>query len=256
MTYRVRNIAIAVALGLVAALLTSFYVTNYQQNVRAGEENVPIFVAARDIPAGTSGADIARRGLLEKSEIARRSVVPGAISSPSQLEDLIATQPVFAGEQVTTRRFATPAERGIRAQLKGTMRAFQVPGDQHQLLAGTLKPGDRVDVVASLKVDPSKDVHATRIVLRDIEVLRAAGGVGAADANIAGSSGSLSVLLAVTDTQVQKLFHVTKHGEWSLELRPPVKASDSPEAIAHAGSIMRAGLSDSALERLQTGADE
>lgn len=256
MTYRVRNIAIAVALGLVAALLTSFYVTNFQRNVRADEANVPIFVAARDIPAGTSGADIQRRGLLEKSEIVRRSVVPGAISSPAQLDDLVASQPIFAGEQVSTRRFATPAERGIRAQLKGTMRAFQVPGDQHQLLAGTLRSGDRVDVVASLKVDPNRDVFATRIILRDIEVLRAPGGVGAADANIAGSTGSLSVLLAVTDTQVQKLFHATKHGEWSLELRPPLKANDSPEAVAYAGSIMRAGLSDAALQRLQRGEDE
>ena len=255
MTYRVRNIAIAVALGLVAALLTSFYVSNFQRNVRSGEENVPIYVAARDIPAGTSGADIVRRGLLEKSEIVRRSVVPGAISSPAQLEDLVATQTVHAGEQVTTRRFATPAERGIRAQLKGTMRAYQVAGNQHQLLAGTLKTGDRVDVVASLK-DLNRDVFRTRIVLRDIEVLRAAGGAGATDTSIAGSGGGLSVLLAVTDTQVQKLFHVTNHGDWSLDLRPPLKANDSPETVADAGSIMRAGLNASALDRLQTGGDE
>lgn len=256
MTYRVRNIAIAVALGLVAALLTSFYVTNYQRNVRADEANVPIFVAARDIPAGTSGADITRRGLLEKSEIVRRSVVPGAISSPAQLEDLVATQPIYAREQVSTRRFASPAERGIRSQLKGTMRAFQLPGNQNQLLAGTLKPGDRVDVVASLKPDPNRDVFATRIVLRDIEVLRASGGAGATDASIAGSNGGLSVLLAVTDTQVQKLFFVTTQGDWSLQLRPPLKANDSPEAVASAGSIMRAGLGAAALQRLQTGGDE
>jgi len=255
MTYRVRNIAIAVTLGLVAALLTSFYVSNYQRDIRAGEEQVPIYVAARDIPAGTAGADISRRGLLEQTEIVRRSVVPGAISTPSQLDDLVATQPILAGEQVSTRRFATPAERGIRAQLKGTMRAFQVPGNQHQLLAGTLRAGDRVDVIASLKVSANQDVFATRIVLRDIEVLRAAGGAGATDTSIGGSS-ALSVLLAVTDTQVQKLFHVTQHGEWSLELRPPVKANDSPEAVAYAASIMRDGLRGPALERLQTGGDE
>ncbi len=174
MTYRVRNIVIAVALALVAAMMTSFYVTNYQRNVEKDAKNVEIFVAKRDIPVGTSGADLARKGLLEKSKIVRRSVVPGAISTPDQLADLVAVQPVYAGEQVSTRRFATPAERGIRAQITGTMRAFQVPGDQHQLLAGTLKAGDHIDVVASLKVNPDKDIYATRIVLRDIEVLKAA----------------------------------------------------------------------------------
>jgi hypothetical protein len=60
----------------------------------------------------------------------------------------------------------------------------------------------------------------------------------------------------VTDTQVQKLFHVTNHGDWSLDLRPPLKANDSPETVADAGSIMRAGLNASALDRLQTGGDE
>ena len=78
MTYRVKNITIAVALALVAALLTSFYVTNYQRNVRKDETNVPIFVAARDIPAGTSGTDLVKKGLVEKSEIVRRSEQPAA----------------------------------------------------------------------------------------------------------------------------------------------------------------------------------
>src|SRR5688500_12645226 len=167
MPYRVKNISIAIALALVAAMLTSFYVTNYQRNVREDETNVKVFVAARDIPAGTPGTEIAR--MLEKSEIVRRNVVPGAISNPAQVAALVATQPIYAGEQVSTRRFATPAERGVRAQLKGTMRAFQLPGDEHQLLADTLRNGDRVDVVASIKVDGEKDVHATRIILREIE---------------------------------------------------------------------------------------
>ena len=252
MTYRLRNIVIAVALALVAALLTMFYVSNYQRNVRSDETNVAIYVAAKDIPAGTSGTDAARKGMFEKTEIVRRNVVPGAISNPSQLEELVATQPILAGEQVTTRRFATPAERGVRAQLKGTMRAVQVPGDQHQLLAGTLRAGDRIDVVASIKVNPDKDVYATRIILRDVEVLKPAS-AAKADVQLTSSGGGAFALLAVTDTQVQKLFHVMKHGDWSLQLRPPLNANDSPETVAWAGSILADGLSAYQLQRLQTG---
>ncbi len=253
MTYRLRNILVAVALALVAALLTSFYVTNYQRNVQKDETNVEVFVATRDIPVGTSGADLARKGLLEKSEIVRRTVVPGAISSPDQLSELVAVQAVYAGEQVSTRRFATPAERGIRAQLKGTMRAIQVPGDSHQLLAGTLRAGDRVDIVASIKLGTDDESFATRIVLRDIEVLKAAAANGPAGAKLASTDSGLSTLLAVTDTQVQKLFHVLKHGDWSFELRPPVKSNDSPEAVAYASSILTDGLRGAQLERIQSG---
>lgn len=251
MTYRLRNILVAVALALVAALLTSFYVTNYQRNVQKDATNVEVFVAKRDIPVGTSGAELAQKGLLEKSEIVRRTVVPGAISSPDQLSELVAVQPIFAGEQISARRFATPAERGIRAQIKGTMRAIQVPGDANQLLSGTLRAGDRVDVVASIKLPGAEDEFATRVVLRDIEVLKSTS--GAADPNLTSTSSTLSVLLAVTDTQVQKLFHVMKHGEWSFELRPPLKSNDSPEAVAYASSILTDGLRGTQLERIQSG---
>ena len=252
MTYRLRNISIAIALALVAALLTSFYVANYQRNVRKDEANVPVFVAKRDIPAGISGSDIAGKGMLVKSEVARRSVVPGSISTPTQLDSLVTTQPIYAGEQVSTRRFATPSERGIAAQLKGTMRAFQLPGDQHQLLAGTLKPGDRVDVIASIKFGAQSDQFRTRTILRDVEILKA-GLAGGAEEKIAEQTSNLSVLLAVTDVQMQKLFHVFKHGFFSLALRPTIKADDSPAIVVDENSILRDGLRGSQLERLQAG---
>ena len=248
MTYRVKNIMIAVALALVAALLTSFYVTNYQRNVRKDETNVPVFVAKRDIPAGTSGADVQRKGLLEKSEIVRRSVVPGAISNPDQVADLVATQPIYAGEQVSTRRFASPSQRGIRSQLTGVQRAIAVPGDEHQLLVGTLKAGDRVDVVASWTYPEGSQNHFTRIILRDIQVLRAPGG-GSAPQEVASSQeGAYAATLAVTDTQVQKLYWAMKNGAWHFELRPPAEAADSPENVESAYSLLREGVKQKQIE--------
>ena len=67
MTYRIRNIGIAVALAVVAALLTTFYVTNYKRTVQQGEETVPVYVASHDIPLGTSGADVAQRSMFASS---------------------------------------------------------------------------------------------------------------------------------------------------------------------------------------------
>ena len=207
MTYRVKNISIAVALALVAALLTSFYVTNYQRNVRQDETNVPIWVAKRDIPAGTTGADIERKGMLEKSEIVRRSIVPGAISNPDQVAELVTTQPIYAGEQVSTRRFSTPSQRGIKAQLTGVQRAIEIPGDQHQLLVGTLKAGDKVDVVATFGVGGSngQNVLAHRPP-RHRGAPRAGGRRrGGEDHVRLDKDGGFAAMLRVTDTQVQKL---------------------------------------------------
>lgn len=249
MTYRVKNITIAVALALVAALLTSFYVTNYQRNVRQDETNVPIWVAKRDIPAGTSGADVQSKGMLEKSEIVRRSVVPGAISNPEQVAKLVTTQPIYAGEQVSTRRFSTPSQRGIKAQLTGVQRAIAIPGNEHQLLAGTLRAGDKVDVVATFTVPEGSQQTVSRIVLRDVEVLRAPERAGTADKITSPRDGGFAVMLKLTDTQVPKLHWVfTSAEEWHLELRPGTEAADSPENVESWYSILREGVRQKQLD--------
>ena len=53
MTYRVRNVTIAIALACVAALLTLFYVTNYRRSVQQGQSTIHVYVAAHNIAAAT-----------------------------------------------------------------------------------------------------------------------------------------------------------------------------------------------------------
>jgi Flp pilus assembly protein CpaB len=260
MTYRVRNIGIAVALAVVAALLTSFYVTNYKRHVQRGEDHVTVLVAKHDIPAGTAGSDVA--GDLTATEVPRRSVVPGAISSPDEVKDKVVSQAVFAGEQVTTNRFTSVAQTGVQGQLRGTMRAFQIEGDGNQTLAGTLKDGDHVDVVATFNykwVDfhggrstSSDTLTASRVVLRDIKVLRAPSGPAVGSKLTGGVDQRFPVLLAITDSQAQKLLFITGNSgadssvaAWSLELRPIVHAADSPDHVDRVATILLDGLGPS-----------
>jgi Flp pilus assembly protein CpaB len=240
MTYRLRNIVIAVVLAAFAALLTMMYVTGYEKRVQNGEEDVSVLVAKSDIPAGISGAAAMAR--VEERMIAQRNVAPGAVSEKSQLEEFVVSQPIYAGEQVSRQRFSSSTEIGVRSSLTGNMRAVALAGDGVQLLADTLRAGDRVDLVASLKISEDKEGSATRIVLRDIEVLKPAGATGNKRLDNAAGRNQLSVLLAVSDTQVQKLFHVQRHGEWTLQLRPVVDAVDSPESLETNSTILRDGL--------------
>ena len=205
MSYRVRNIVLAAALAGLAAMLTSFYVSNYKRSVQAGEEGVTVYVAAQDIPAGTTGAAAVQRGLLVEQEVDKRNVIPGAISSPEQVSSLVAVQPVYQGEQVSTRRFATEAERGIRAQISGNARAYQLAGDPNQLLAGRLKAGDRVDVVGSWAMPEGGPRHVSRVVLRDLLVLKAPA-TPEIDSKSASMNNTFWAQLAVTDAQAAKLF--------------------------------------------------
>ncbi|HEU6444860.1 MAG TPA: Flp pilus assembly protein CpaB [Gaiellaceae bacterium] len=244
MSYRLRNIGIAVALAVLAALLTIFYVTNYKKSVQQGEDLVSVWVAARDVPVGTSGAEVGDRHLLRAVEVAKRSVVPGAISKPEQVEQLVATERIYEGEQVTLNRFRPLGEQGIKAQLKGRLRAFDLPGTEHQLLMGTLQEGDHVDFVGSIEV---AGLTLTKVVLRDLLVLKPPSS-GAVESKLgAKPDEGFSAILALTDAQAQKLFHIVTHGDWSLQLRPVTDAADSRNTVDGSASVM--GLAKSGRTR-------
>jgi Flp pilus assembly protein CpaB len=244
MTYRARNLFAAIGLAVLAALLVGFYVTNYKRNVQHSQQHVSVWVASKDIPEGTSGTDVISGGYLRQEQVLRQSVVPGAISSDTQIERLVAAQPTYAGEQVSLTRFSDVAVQGIRGVLRGPLRAVQVSGDNDQTLAGTLRTGDHIDIVANVKVgDSSNGQSISRIVLRNLRVLRAAGDVSQGVHLSSPTQGGAAVLLAVTDTQVQKLFYVIKNDDWTFELRPVVKATDSPETVETQNTIVDDGLS-------------
>ena len=241
MNYRAKNIGIAVGLAALAAVLTSVYVVNYKRHVQHGEGKVTVLVAAKDIPAGTSGADVIDQKMLQKETVPRKAVVAGAISSPDQLAQYVATQDVYEGEQVTTRRFAPPKEQGIRSQIKGTQRAYELNGDSHQLLTGTLKVGDHVDVVGNWTLPEGSQHHVARVILRNILVMSiSAAGKGGALAS-GPSGGADSVQLRITDAQSDKLLWIQKNGDFYLTLRPPSNSLDSANTAVDDQFMLRDG---------------
>jgi Flp pilus assembly protein CpaB len=236
MSYRLRNIGIAVALAVLAALLTIFYVTNYKRSVQSGEALVPVYVAAADIPVGTSGAEVSDRNLMTDIKVLDRTVVAGAISEPEQIEQKVATERIYKGEQITLSRFKPLGEQGIQAQLKGRLRAMQVAGSEHQLLLGTLETGNRVDFVGTLEAENRGNM--TRVVLRDILVLQAPSTGGVESKLTARPDQAYAAILAVSDAQSQKMFHIMEHGKWSLSLRPVTDPADSRSTVDTTASVM------------------
>lgn len=223
--YRIRNVVIAVALAAAAVLLTFIYITSARQDEASGKELVSVFVAEQDFPVGTSGAKIADNVEITKME--KRIAAPEAVTKASQVAGLYTAQPIYAGEQVTLKRFVAPKAQGIRAEMKGRVRALEVPGTASQLLAGTLTAGDRVDVVAVVKEDGISSDARSATVLRNLRVLETG---QSEDASIRDGGGN-RVILAVTDDEAQKLFLVTKTADWTLQLRPVRKPQDGPRRI-------------------------
>ena len=261
MTYQLRNIVVAVVLGALALVFTTLYVTNYRKHVQQGQNQVGVLVAATDIPSGTTGAAIVSGHMLKQATVPRTALTPGAISSPDQIARLVTTDQIMAGEQVSTRRFGSSGELGVRAQLKGTQRAIQVAANSNQILAGTLRVGDHVDLVANIKNENGgNSLHYDRVVIRDLLVLRAPAGIDVKGGSVV-SNQQESVMLRMTDSQSAKFYWAVKNadensstdGGWALELRPVGTAADSPTVVESFKTVLLDGLSASQKTKLNLG---
>jgi pilus assembly protein CpaB len=231
-SYRTRNILVASALALLAVVLTLVYVSHARStSSTVGTAPMQVLVASRDIPIGTSGRALAGSGWLITKSFQRADVPSGAVTSMAQLASLVAIQPTYAGEQLLARRFGTTQDEGVLSVLRGTYRIVQLPGDANQILAGTVKVGNRVDVVGSVKVPENGTSHVSTIVLRNLLVVSASTkGSGVGDPG--------SIQLRVTTKQAQRLFWLEKNGDWSLLLRPSTKAADVNAAPTSAATLL------------------
>jgi Flp pilus assembly protein CpaB len=207
MTYRTRSLTIASVLALMAFVLTILYVSGYKKNVKRQGANTIVYVARKDIQAGTPSAELVHAKLLKTVEVPRSEVVSGFVGTPAQISGLVVAQPIYAGEQLTLKRFATKGEEGVPSQIAGKSRAIQLPGDKNQLLMGTLKAGDHVDVVSSLHVTVKNaagdqtDRTVGKVVLRGLLVLQTS--ALASGSALHHSNGDGYVLLSLTDVQAR-----------------------------------------------------
>jgi Flp pilus assembly protein CpaB len=236
--YRTRNIVIAAALAAAAVLLTVIYVNSARSHDTAQKQSVTVYVPSSNYSIGTPGSKIA--GNVKAETVARSAMTPHAVTNPDQIRNLYLAEPIYSGEQLSLLRFALPSEQGIRSKLTGKQRAIQVAGDTNQLLSGTLVPGDRVDVVATLKNPKDANVVKSVVVLRNLLVLQTQDGQGGAKINNP-TNGTGAVILQVSDAQAPRLNWTLNNSNWSLQLRPVKKPADSTNTPSTFESVLAGG---------------
>jgi Flp pilus assembly protein CpaB len=239
----------AAGLAIAAVVLIVAYLTNYKRHVQNGEHQVPVYVASGPIPAGTPGADLLKSGLIHRATVLQRSLVPGFVNDTKALDSLYVTRPLFENEQVTLAAFGKASARGVQGSLAGTDRAVAISGTPEQLLAGTLRDGDHVDVVASWGIaaagGSSDSIKVSRVILRDIVVLQAP------DTGLKGSGGALPsgtantqvhAELKLSDTEARELFWMKANGTWSLALRSPLQATNGKDSYDDSVTLLMPAL--------------
>jgi pilus assembly protein CpaB len=242
MNYSVRNIVIAGGLAVVAIIAVLLYTSNVRDKARQDQHRVQVLVAAKDIPAGTTGKQVIDGHLLVPKAIIQTDQVPGALTSMQGLDNLVVSQTIYHAQQVPSAIFQPPLTTGTSLQIRANERAISMPVDTDSGLVGTLHDGDHVDILLAYKGD-NGGVSFTRPLLRDVLVLTAPDP----------KSGDAHVLLKLSDVDSTKLLYAEQYQKVWLVERPKTQAQDSPLALETASTVLFDGLTPAQIAKAVAG---
>ncbi len=209
-------LAIGLIVGLFAIKLGYDYVKKANSHKGAyfgpGQE---VVIAARNLPIGTKLSDKD----VKKVNMPKKLVPEGAVTDAKKVigqtlrTSLKAKMPIL-------ETMVGPGS-GLEGIIPKGYRAVAVKVDEYTGVAGLLKPGARVDVVATFKIRKGngKLEHISKIVLQNIEVRAVGQTFRPEDADSPKAKLSRSVTLLVKADQVETLQLAASTGKIRLALR-------------------------------------
>ena len=255
MTYSVRNIAIALVLAALAAVLVIYYTQGVKNSADQGSQSVSVVVATQTVPTGTSVKSVMSDFAIRS--VVRKDMVVGALTSLSQLDPTATTATqIIQGSQVTGAMFGANTQNPIPSQYTGSWRSIQVAFNSNMVMAGTLSAGDYVDIAWDGNIQPSNtgtkwsQVTVSRIIMRDVKVLSTtttgvASTALASDTSSGGGNNGQNgnaVILQMQDSEVPFFLQAYNNGQIWFILRPKTGAQDGPTTISNACQMIAAGL--------------
>ena len=212
---------IPIALALIVATGGSVFLykwlkikTTPTEVVKMEAEAVPVVVATVDLPWGTK----LQKEMLKTVPYLKESLPDGYQSNPDLLAGRVVISPFKASEAVLESRLAPEnvTVGGVSAVIKPGMRAVAVKGDKVIGISGFIQPGNRVDVLVTLK-DPNTKNETTKMVLSNVLVL--ATGTEIQEKNDGKPSPVDVYTLEVDPEQSEKLSLAAAEGKLQFALR-------------------------------------
>lgn len=165
-----RAFTLALIIATLAAIMVNTYIDDKETEITQQYGTKTTVVIAKK--------DIGELELIDDSKVTIRSVpknfkMPGSFSKMTEVENTVATVPILKGEQITKPRITHPGARtGLARQVSVGKRAVAIQITENQAVSKLLKPGDRVDVLASINYAPGrKDLQKIKTILQDVLVL-------------------------------------------------------------------------------------
>jgi pilus assembly protein CpaB len=235
-------LVLAVLLGLGAAFMAREFTGNTPAAQAAAIPTTAVVVAQADV--GTASTLTSTE--LKEVDWPTALVPTGALTTISAAEGRVTRRPLVAGEPVLEGAlFEKGAEGGLGAVIAPDHRAVSVKVDSVIGVAGFVKPGARVDVLATVRrVDTDKSLPYSKAILQDVKVL-------AIDQKLEeardGEAQLVSVVtLEVKPDQAQKLIYSAHEGRLQLAMRTPGDAKVEELASIGVADVLGGGKKKSA----------
>lgn len=237
-----------IVLGIVAILMTKMYLD--QQKLAVQEEKkreianmqanqAAVLVAKQDIEKGVA----IEPDMLETAIVPNQYVQPQAVTSLDRVAGMITVAPIGKGEQVSLSKLISDKQaRGgdLSGSTPSGKRAISVVVDNIASLSGMIKPGDYVDVLATIQI-PQQGADgqvsgqmAVVPLFQNVLVLAVGQNTGGAEGGSRyaqkeeSSSGSNLITLALGPQEANLIAFVQEQGKIRLTMRSQADAKVEP----------------------------
>lgn len=202
--------------GVGAAYFTDHYISRrvQEEKDRITEQYKPskVVVAKRNLRVGD---------VLDYDNLAIREMPSGFIHASaisSEFADTVVgkriMQSLNAGESLLTNFLASRTGSGFSNLIEPGKRALTFPVDIVSSMSGLLRPGDKIDIMVTLR----KGKSVTRPLLKNVTIL-ATGAIIDDEGRITESGAYQTVTISVTPVNAAKITHAREVGNMTVVLR-------------------------------------
>ena len=249
-----------VVLCVVALVMTKMYLDQQKLAIQekakkaianAQANQSAVLVSKQDIPQGS----VIESDMLGTAIVPTKFVQPQAVSSLDRIAGMVTLAPISEGEQISLSKLTNERKASV-GDLAGTTpsgkRAISIMVDNIASLSGMVKPGDYVDVLATIQIPvQGADGQVTRqmvvvplfqnvLVLAVGQNTRVVSSSGSRYAQApAASGGGGLITLALGPQEANLIAFVQEQGKIRLTMRSPADAKIEPMAPASWDSLFQ-----------------
>jgi pilus assembly protein CpaB len=205
-------------LAIVLSLITGGLVYDYLQKAAKSDAVTleTVVVAVKDIP----GRTVITKDMIKVAKVPPDLVQAGSIRDETKVIGIMTRVPINAGDQITERRLALEGKAaGFVGAIPRDKRAFTIAASDITGVAGFIKAGDYVDIVATFDKSVAGE-SLSSLMLQNVLVLAANQNDNMESTAKKDTERMVSITLAVSPDEASALALASEKGKVHFALRP------------------------------------